>query len=373
MSQEKFLNAARDTAGGVLTIDLGALVRNWRAIQARTAGEVGAVVKADAYGLGAEQASAALYGAGCRNFFVAHLVEAQRLRPHLPEEARLIVLNGVSPGGEAACVEARVMPALNSLQQIASWSAEAQRRGAVLPAFLQVDTGMSRLGLSAEEAALVAREPERLKGIRVLYLMSHLASADEPEKPQNADQLAEMRRMADLFPHLPLSFANSGGVLLGPEWHGALVRPGLALYGGETTPGRSIPVEPVARLDLRVIQLRTVQAGAKVGYSGVFVAQGETRLAVLGAGYADGVPRHLAGHGALFFDGVRLPIAGRVSMDSLIVDVTALPPGALQPGDLVEAIGPHQTLEEMAASADTIGYEILTGLGRRYHRAYLPA
>ncbi|MDD2869259.1 alanine racemase [Neomegalonema sp.] len=370
MSQEAFQNPARETAGGLLRIDLGALARNWRAVGARTSGAVGAVVKADAYGLGAGPVCAALHGAGCRDFFVAHLVEAQRLRPSLPADSRLILLNGIPPGGEAACRAAGTIPALNSLEQVAAWSAEAQSRGEELEAFLQLDTGMSRLGISGEEAALLVREPERLKGLRLLRIMSHLACSDEPENPQNARQLAEMRRLAALFPEVPVSFANSGGILLGPEWHGSLTRPGLALYGGRTTPDREIPVEPVVRLDLRVIQIRTVQAGARVGYGGVFVAPGETRLAVLSAGYADGLPRSLEGRGAVWFAGRRLPLAGRVSMDSLIVDASALPPGALKPGDLVEMIGPNQTLEEVAAAAGTINYEILTGLGGRFHRDY---
>ncbi|WP_040790095.1 alanine racemase [Neomegalonema perideroedes] len=372
MSQDSFQNPARETAGGLLRIDLGALARNWRAVKARASegARVGAVVKAEAYGLGAAPVSAALYGAGCRDFFVAHLIEAQRLRPSLPAEARLILLNGFAPGGAAACFEAGTIPALNSLEQVAEWSAQARGRGRELEAFLQLDTGMSRLGLSPAEAEILTREPERLTGIRLLYVMSHLACADEPENPQNAFQLAEMKRLAALFPHLPISFANSGGVLLGPDWHGALLRPGLALYGGRTTRDREIPVEPVVRLDLRVIQLRSVRAGAKVGYGGVFTAPGETRLAVLSAGYADGLPRSLEGRGAVWFGGTRLPLAGRVSMDSMIVDVTALPPGALKPGDLVEMIGPNQSLEAVAAAAGTINYEILTGLGGRLHRDY---
>lgn len=373
MAEETFRNPARETAGGILRIDLGALARNHRAIQARAKGRVGAVVKADAYGLGAEPVCAALLEAGCREFFVAHLVEAQRLRPALPEEARLYVLNGLAPGGEAACREAGAIPVLNSLEQIADWAAEAARTGRELPALLQFDTGMSRLGLSGAEAEILLREPERLKGLRLLYLMSHLASADEPENVQNADQLAAMRRFSAMFPGIPVSFANSGGALLGEDWHGDLLRPGVALYGGVTTPGRAIPVEPVVRLDLRVIQLRSVPTGAKVGYGGVFVAGGETRLASVSAGYADGIPRHLSGVGAVWFGGLRLPIAGRVSMDSLIVDASALPEGALKPGDLVEMIGPNQSLEILAAAAGTISYEILTSLGCRYHREYVPA
>lgn len=359
------------TAGGVLRVDLGALARNWRAVAARAApARAGAVVKADAYGLGATEVVPVLAREGCGHFFVATLAEAQEILPLLPAKAEVFVLNGLHPGTEMRCARDNIVPVLNSLDQIDAWSATARRLGRTLPAVLQADTGMSRLGLSQADALLLKESPARLEGIAFSFLMSHLAAADEPESVQNADQLAQMQAFAALFPALPVCFANSGGIFLGGAFRHDIVRPGIALYGGAAQPGDN-PMEPVVRLDLRVVMTRTVPAGTKVGYSATFVAPAETRLAVLGAGYADGLPRGLSNRASAWRDGIRLPFAGRVSMDSLIVDVTSLPEGTLKTGDLVELIGPNQSLEQLAADAGTISYEILTSLGRRYERIYL--
>jgi len=358
-------------AAATLTIDLGALRGNYRAVRAAAAPAVtGAVVKADAYGLGADRVAPALYAEGCRNFFVAQLGEALALRPLLPADARLFVMNGLQPGTERACADAAITPMLNSLDQIANWSALGVAAGAPLPAVLQFDSGMSRLGLPPEEARRLAAEPVRLAGIEALYAMSHLASADDMAEPQNQQQLAAMGEVRALFPGLPLCLANSGGIFLGPEFHGALVRPGIALYGGVPNPSASDLIQPVVRLDVPVIQTRTVPAGTRIGYGGDFVAPAEMRLAAIEAGYADGLPRHLGGFGAAFHEGVRLPMVGRVSMDSTVLDISALPPDTLQLGSKVELIGPHQALDQFAALADTIAYEILTRLGRRYQRVY---
>lgn len=360
-----------DISSGVLTIDLGALTSNYQMLQAQlTPARAAAVVKADAYSLGAARVAPALYKAGCRDFFVAQVGEGLKLRPSLAEDARIYVLNGLQPGAEVPCARAGLIPVLNSLEQVANWSALATRLAIELPALVQFDTGMSRLGLSETEVATLAAEPGRLAGVKLLYVMSHLACADEPENPQNATQLANMRRFASAFPGIPVCFANSGGIFLGTDFHNALARPGIALYGGAPTAGLPNPMQPVIRLDVPVIQTRTVPAGTRVGYGGTFVATGETRLAAIGVGYADGLPRHLSGVGAAYYGNVRLPFAGRVSMDSLLLDVTALSPGALKLGAMVEIIGPHQTLDEVATAAGTISYEILTSLGGRYHRVY---
>ncbi|HTQ70515.1 MAG TPA: alanine racemase [Acidocella sp.] len=356
---------------GYLTIDLQALVRNYRRLAALAApAATAAVVKADAYGLGAARVAPALAEAGCRHFFVAHAGEALALRPLLPPEAQLMVLNGLLPGSEAACAQAGIIPVLNSLEQLANWQAMAAASGQVLPALLQFDTGMSRLGFAPEERAALQRNLASGPSLDIRYVMSHLACADEPAHSQNAAQLQEMRKVAAQFAPIPLCFANSGGILLGPDYHGALVRPGIALYGGAPAPAADNPMEPVVRLDVAVIQTRRVGAGAAVGYSASYVAPGEARLATLAAGYADGLPRSLSGRGAAYYQGVRLPILGRVSMDSITIDISALPEDALKLGSLVEMIGPHQTLEMLAADAGTISYEILTSLGHRYRRDY---
>jgi len=358
-------------AAATLTIDLGALRGNYRAVRAAAApAAAGAVVKADAYGLGADRIAPALYQEGCRHFFVAQLSEALALRPLLAADARLFVMNGLQPGTERACAEAGIVPMLNSLDQVANWSALGAVTAQPLQAVLQFDSGMSRLGMMPEEARRLAAEPNRLAGIQPLYAMSHLASADDADESQNRDQLAAMQAVKALFPDLPLCLANSGGIFLGPEFHGALVRPGIALYGGIPNPAAAQTIKPVVTLEVPVIQTRTVPAGTRIGYGGDFVAPAEMRLAAIEAGYADGLPRHLGGFGAAFHDGVRLPMVGRVSMDSTVIDISALPEGALTLGSKVELIGPHQTLDQFAVLADTIAYEILTRLGRRYQRVY---
>lgn len=359
-------------ACGVLTIDLAAIVANYTLLCRQTApNRAAAVVKADAYGLGAAQVAPALYGAGCRDFFVAHFIEAIRLKPALPGDARILVLNGLMPGSEGDCAALGAVPVLNSLAQVTNWSATARALGRTLPAALQVDTGMSRLGLAPEELDTLLAEPERLEGIHVEIVMSHLACGDEPEHAANPRQLGRMRAVRARLPDARPSFANSAGIFLGEDYRGDIARPGIALYGGAPLDGRDNPMRPVVRLEVRVVQTRTVPAGAEVGYGASFVAPSEMRLATIAAGYADGLPRHLSNKGAAYYGDIRLPIVGRVSMDSIILDITALPPGTLTLGSLVELIGPHQTLEAIAADAGTISYEILTSLGRRYERRYL--
>ena len=361
----------REGASGYLSIDLQALRRNYLLLAERTAPvPVAAVVKANAYGLDAARVAPVLHEAGCRDFFVAHIGEALQLEPLLPTDVQIFVLNGLQPGAEDVCAARGIIPVLNCLEQVENWARTARDRRSRLPAVLQIDSGMSRLGLPPEEVTAVAADPALLENIELLYLMSHLASGDETENDQNADQLAALRQASALFPGLPLCFANSGGIFLGPEFHGALARPGIALYGGVPTDAPDNPMRPVVRLDVRVVQTRTVPAGTRVGYGGAHVTTAESRLATIAAGYADGLPRSLSHRGAAYYAGTRLPIVGRVSMDSITIDVTALPPGTLKLGSLVELIGPHQPLEAIAADAGTISYEILTGLGTRYHREY---
>lgn len=358
-------------ACGYLTINLAALERNYERLAKEVApARAAAVVKADAYGLGASKIGATLYARGCRHFFVAQFVEAVRLRPHLDKDALIFVLNGLQPGNEPDCAREGIVPVINSLEQWQRWSTQAQTLGRRLPAVLQFDTGMSRLGLPPEERGAVAAALGMGGMVEVLFIMSHLASADDFESGQNGDQLAEMTRIAQEFSGLDICFANSGGVFLGSNYHGVLARPGIALYGGAPTAGVPNPMEQVVQLEVAIVQLRTVPAGARVGYGGTHVASIETRLATVAAGYADGLPRSLSGKGALYCDGVRLPIVGRVSMDSVTIDVTALPAGRLSLGSLVEVLGPNQTLEDIARDAGTISYEILTGLGDRYDRHY---
>src|SRR5690606_35169221 len=365
----QFSQDERDlAAGGVFTIDLAALRHNYSAIARHIAPtRAAAVVKADAYGLGASRVAPAFYDAGCRDFFVAHLGEAIALKPFLQPDATLYVLNGLQPGTEAACARDGILPVLNSLEQVENWAALAARQGRKLPALLQLDTGMSRLGLSTSEFDRLTANPALLDGIDVKFVISHLASGDEPENAANARQLATMTALLARLPKLPVAFANSGGSFLDKTYHFDLARPGVALYGV----GPKNEIVPVLTLSARVIQVRDIDRGAAVGYGGTYIAQGPMRVATIAVGYADGWFRALSNKGSAFFGDTRLPIIGRVSMDSITLDVGALPEGTLKLGSLVELIGPHQRLEDVARDCDTIPYEILTALGNRYARVYV--
>lgn len=357
--------------GARLRIDLGAIAQNYRMIARRVAPvEVGAVVKADGYGVGAAEVAKPLREAGCRLFFVAHLDEALRLRPALAADSRLIVLNGLPPGTEALCAKSQVIPVLNSLDQARRWRDAAHAAGRRLPAALQFDSGMARLGIPPEELASLTGDELFRDAVDLVMVMSHLACANTPDHPVNADQLARFEAMAALFPGIPRALANSGGAFLPANFRCDIVRTGIALYGGVPNAVMSNPMQPVVSLDARVIQIRTVPAGSGVGYGHDFRCDRESRIATVGVGYADGLPRTLGNRGAAWLGNERLPIVGRVSMDSITLDITALPSGRLQPGDWVELLGPNQPVDALARDAGTISYEILTSLGARYHRSY---
>lgn len=354
-----------------MTIDLGALAANYRLIRDRVApAQAAGVVKADGYGLGAAIVARTLLDEGCRHLFVALPGEAEALMPVVRGRAAVYVLNGLLPGGEAHCAGIGAIPVLNSLDQIARWSAEARARGRVLPGVVQVDTGMSRMGLEPAEVDRLVADPALLDGIDLRFLISHLACADDPADAANAMQAARFADVAARFPGLPCALDNSGGTFL-PRGHFDLVRAGIALYGGAPNDGPN-PMNAVVSLEARIAQLRTIPAGAGVGYGLTFRADRETRIATIQVGYADGLPRQLGNRGAGWIGGVRAPIVGRVSMDSITLDVTDVPDALLHPGAAVELIGPHQSLDRLAADAGTISYEILTQLSRRYHREYFP-
>lgn len=348
-----------DTALAVLTIDLGAIVANWRMLHARHPS--GAVVKGDAYGLGARPVAAALYAAGCRDFFVATPGEAFALRDVVPD-ASLVVLNGLLPGAERDYAAQRLIPALGSLAEIAAWSG---------PAFLHVDTGMSRLGLDARETERLIAEPARLARVDVRYLMSHFVSSEEQVHPLNAAQRDRFRAIRARLPPFRTSLANSSGIFLGSGFASDLARPGAALYGVNPTPGRANPMRAVVALKARVLAVRDIPAGATVGYNATWTAARDSRIATIGIGYADGWQRGHSNRGAAGFDGHPVPLVGRVSMDLTTYDVTERP--VIQPGSWLALLGAHRSVDDAARDAGTIGYEVLTALGRRYHRVYRPA
>ncbi len=360
-------------AGGLLTIDLAALRANYAEIARRVApAEVAAVVKGDGYGTGLVPAATALWQAGARRFFVALLSEAHTLRAVLPD-ADIFVLNGLFAGAEPAYRESRLIPVLGSLPEIALWQAFCATLEAPLPAAIHVDTGMNRLGLSPTEAIGLAEGRDEL-GFPIALLMSHLACADEPDHALTARQLEDFRAVRALFPEVTASLANSAGAMGDSALHFDLVRPGIVVYGGRAR--RDIaPLRPVVRLDLRIVQLRHVHEGETVGYGAVHTAHRPSRIAILAAGYADGIPRlagasdERAGAQAVVA-GRRCPLIGRISMDLLAVDVTDVPEDEVQPGAWATLLGDGLGLDDLARHSYTIDYEILTSLGRRYHRRW---
>ena len=366
-----------DGASAILTIDVDAIAENWRLLATMASRAVcAAVVKADAYGLGMERVAPVLAGAGCETFFVALLDEAVALRALLPR-AGVFVLNGPVAGTEPEYAEQRLVPVINDLGQLARWREEARRRGVRLPLCLQVDTGMSRFGLPAEEAEVLAGEPGRAAGLRPSLLMSHLACADDPSHRSNQAQLARFARasrsLATVMAGARLSLAASSGVFLGSDYHFDMIRPGAALFGIAPVKQASNPMRPVVRLEARVMQVRAVAAGESVGYGATFTAERPMRVATIAYGYADGFIRSGSNRGAAWTaDGTMMPLVGLVSMDSITVDASDAG-DRLRVGDLVELIGPHRPLEDVARDAGTIGYEILTALGGRALRRDLRA
>ncbi len=359
-------------SGALLTIDLDAICDNWRALKARVGrADCGAVVKADAYGLGATQVAPALAQAGCRHFFVAHLLEALNLRPCLPMSATIYVLHGLPPGAEGECDGGGIVPVLNSLSQVSAWRMLAAKRAQRLSAVVQVDTGMSRLGLSDAEMDQLVEDAGSLNGIDVRYVMSHLACAEVQSQAFNGVQRERFEALRRRLPAAPASLANSSGIFLGPDYHFDLVRPGAALYGVAPIAGAANPMRPVVRLQGRVVQLRDIAAGACVGYGQTWQALKPSRIATVALGYADGWLRSLGNQGAAWFEGVQLPLVGKVSMDTLCLDVSTLTDSALQPGMFVDLINAQHDIDEVGLHAGTIAYEILTSLGSRYERHYL--
>jgi len=374
LSPEANKAAALVAASGVLTVDLDALVANWRKLE-KTAvpAECSAVIKANAYGCGTEPVAQALARAGCKTFFVATAEEAAAARAALPS-AVIYVLNGfIQNTGEAyAKIDAR--PVIGDLNELAEWDVFCRRTGWAGGAAIHIDTGMQRLGLTVAEAqGLIPRIHAGDHGISLV--MSHLACAESLNHPMNARQLAAFRAIASEFSGVPASLSNSSGIFLGSPFQFDMVRPGAALYGVNPTPEADNPMLPVVELKARVAQIRDVERGESVGYGGTWTARRPTRLAIISAGYADGYFRAGSSNdgtrGAeVMVAGKRCPVAGRISMDLTAVDVTDLEKNAVRRGHLVTLIGEGITVDELAHHFGTIGYEVLTSLGPRYARIY---
>src|SRR5438874_4972731 len=374
LSPEANQAAALASATGVLTIDLDAIVANWRKLE-KTAvpAECAAVIKADAYGCGADPVARALARAGCKTFFVATLEEARAARAAL-RSAVIYVLDGFlqNCGDTYAKIDAR--PVIGDLNELAEWDVFCRRSGWRGGSAINIDTVMNRLGLTLAEApGIIPRITAGDHGITLV--MSHLVSAELLNNPANARQLTAFREIASVFSGVPASLANSSGIFLGAQFQFDLVRPGCALYGVNPTPEADNPMQPVVDLKARIVQIRNVERGESVGYGGTWTARRPTKLAIIAVGYADGYFRAASSNdgtrGAeVIVAGKRCPVAGRVSMDLIAIDITDLPPNAARRGHMVTLLGEGITVDELAHHFGTIGYEVLTSLGPRYARVY---
>ncbi|CAH0340200.1 alanine racemase [Rhizobium sp. CECT 9324] len=365
-----------------LTVDLQAIAENWREMARRSGkARTGAVLKADAYGLGIEDVGETLYMAGARDFFVAVPSEGETLRIYAPE-ARIFVLSGIWPGVEHFFFDNDLVPVIASEEQLAFWMAAVSEHGDH-PCALHVDTGFNRLGLPLADALILADDVSRPASFSPVLVMSHLACSDDPASAMNRQQLEAFRQVSEAFEGIDSSLAASAGTFLGADYHFDLTRPGIALYGGEAVNGVTNPMQPVVKAEARILQVRDAKAGETVSYGGTCTLSRDSRLAIASVGYADGYLRNLSGHGVAlrntgiagaygFIAGHKVPVVGRVTMDMTIFDITDVPSAAIAAGDYIELFGSNIRLDDVARAAGTIGYEMLTGLGLRYERHYIP-
>lgn len=361
-------------AGAELTIDLGAIAGNYRRLRSRAPGAAcAAVVKANAYGLGVDRVAPALADAGCGTFFVSSIDEGIELRAILDAEhgGDIYILTGLPDGAETDCAQYGLKPVLVALDQIDAWGRFCRDGNPGPGAAIKLDSGMTRLGLPDAELDVLANEPERLDGMTVDILISHLACAEESANPLNEEQRLAFDAARARLPVDKGSLANSSGIFLGPAYHYDLVRPGAALYGVNPTPDAPNPMLPVVALHGKILQLRDVDRDRPVGYGASHRMKNPGTLATVAVGYADGYLRSLGNRGAGYVGDIRVPVVGRVSMDMIVFDVTAVPADRLRVGESIELLGEGHGVDDIAAEAGTIGYEILTGLGQRYRRVYL--
>jgi alanine racemase len=358
-------------AGATATIDLAALKANYLLLARKAKTSItSAAIKGDAYGLGVKPAAKALWSAGCRSFYVARPEEGATLRAVLPK-ATITILDGLYEGQTAFYRKHKLIPALFSISQIKDWAKNAKGE----PCSLHVDTGINRAGLQPKDWLAFTGDEKLLRTLNIRILMSHLACGDNGRSPMNLQQLEKFEAIHAGVPHLKASLANSPGIFLGKQYHFNETRPGIALYGGNPTPYQKNPMKPVVTLDARILQIRSTQKGETVGYSATWRATRPTKIAIIAAGYADGIARKLSsqqnnGPAQVYIAGQRCPIVGRVSMDMMTIDVTDVSERKLAKATTAELFGKHITVDEAAGWAGTISYELLTHLGKRYARVY---
>lgn len=360
---------------GIITVDLPQIVDNWRALSRLTGpAQCGAVVKANAYGLGSDRVIPVLAKAGCTTFFISTPVEAQEARAKAPN-ATIYALDGLLPGSAEDFSRLGIRPVLSSLSEVETWAKLCKSRGQKLACALHIDTGLNRLGLPARDTRRLASDAILHASFELTLIMSHLACADNPIDPKNRDQLLAFETLSALFPGVPRSLAASDGLMLGKTFHFDLVRPGYALYGGQASITNPAPVAPAVTVAARILTVTDVAPGESVGYSATWRAKRPSRIATIAAGYADGIPRSASSPdgrpgGQVLIGEFLAPIVGRVSMDLITVDVTDLAAGSAVPGHFATLIGPGLSIEDAGYQAGTIGYEILTRLGARFERVY---
>ncbi len=366
---------------GILTVNLNSIADNWRLLSERLSADsqCGAVVKADAYGLGVKPVAKSLSVAGCRTFFVATLAEARELRDCLSVDHEIVVFGGLSHDSTyQACAKDwqkyHLTPVLFSVACVQRWVDFCLSEGNKLPCAIKIDTGMHRLGLSDLELSEVLSS-KLLQHVDLKYCMSHFACADTPSHPLNQTQMSLFAKasgeLIKNFPSVKLSLANSSGIFLSQSVHYSLVRPGAALYGVNPEPAKMNPMKAVVSLKLPVMQLKIIQAGETVGYGAEFVAQKKTALAIVFGGYADGLFRYLGNNAFGFCSGTRVPLVGRVSMDSMVFDISELDTSLQADLAYIDILSDQQSVDDLASSANTIGYEVLTSLGSRFERRYI--
>lgn len=360
--------------GGGITVDLGAIVRNWKALDTVAANALtGAVLKADAYGTGAEAVGRALYHAGAKFFFVATPDEGVALRKAVPKSL-IFVLDGLVPRTAKDYAVHGLMPVLASMSQLTEWLDFCLSQNKAIPAALHFDTGFNRVGFRQKEAELVKRELDQ-SGFEPQMIMSHFACADQPSHEMTRKQNGLFQGILAHFPNIPASLANSAGLMASKDYHYQMVRPGISMYGGRAINGRPNPMAPVISMHVPILQIKDARIGETVGYGAAYRLRRDTRLAIMALGYADGFFRSLSGIGGqvggkVAINGTFAPVLGRVSMDMTAIDITDVE-GLVQPGDVVEVLGPNLGIDDVADAARTIGYEILTTLNGRFPRSYV--
>ncbi|WP_316354636.1 alanine racemase [Candidatus Trichorickettsia mobilis] len=369
----------------ILTIDLPSIRANYRILSTiANQAILGAVVKANCYGLGATKIATALQQEGCRNFFVATIDEAIELQESLgnniavvsnklvskSSSTNIFVLSGVSNTDVKVFDQYKLIPVLNNLTQLQIWNQLASNKNTKLPAILHFNTGMHRLGIPHEEIEIIQQNPNLLHGLELLYIMSHLSASTDADHLYNQQQLTKFKNYRQCFPEIKASLANSSSIFLGSDYHYDLIRPGAALYGINPTPRQPNPMQHVVSLTAPIIQLQSVLTGSAISYDMTFITKRDTIIATLPIGYADGYPRALSNRGKVYIAGHPAPVVGTISMDLIVVDVTDIPSEHIFLGQQVEIIGDYYTIDQLAEDAGTIAYEILTRLGKRYHRIY---